>query len=147
MSSPGFIDNTEQHDEWRRQELALLAERRGAGSAEVRPDDEIAKYRLIDRALREQHDGLPEDFAARTAALIQTASRRVVDDRLESWLQRALLGVLIIAAVVTLLWMGGRALAALASVGGAGWIYAVATCVALSLPMQHFAQRRGKVSD
>jgi hypothetical protein len=51
--------------------------------------------------------------------------------------------LLIITTAATLFWMGGRALAALESIRGAGWIYTVATCAALSLLMQHFAQRRG----
>ena len=43
--------------------------------------------RLIDRALREERDRLPENFAARTAAYVEAASREA-NDRLEAWLQR-----------------------------------------------------------
>ncbi len=144
MSPPEFDAKTGQHDEWQRQELALQAERRAAVTADIQPDDELAEYRLIDRALRAQHDEPPEHFAAQTAAFVHSASPAVVGDRLESWLQRALLAALIVTAVVTLFLMGGRALAGLASVRGAEWIYTVATCVALSLGMQHLAQRRMK---
>jgi hypothetical protein len=94
--------------------------------------------RLIEHALRERHDELPEDFAGRTAAFVESAVRRG-SDRVESWLQRALIATLIFAAVVTLLVVGGTALATLTSSAGAGWIYAGALCLGLSLVAQRFA--------
>jgi len=97
--------------------------------------------RLIARALRERSDEPPENFAAQAAAFVHSAERSA-NDRFESWLQRALLGVLGVAAAVTLFVMGGRVLAELTPAGGTGWIYAVAICGALSLGMQHLVQRR-----
>jgi hypothetical protein len=97
--------------------------------------------RLIDRALREERDGLPENFAAQTAAFVEAANRSA-SDRLELWLQRAAIAALIMAAIITLFLTGARVLAALAPILGAGWIYTVALCVGLSLALQHFAQRR-----
>jgi hypothetical protein len=97
--------------------------------------------RLIARVLRERNDEPPENFAAQTAAFVHF-TERLSDDRFESWLQRALLGVLGVAVVVTLLAMGGRVLAELTPAGGTGWICTVAICGALSLGMQHLMQRR-----
>jgi hypothetical protein len=97
--------------------------------------------RLIARALRERNDEPPENFAAQTTAFVHSTERNS-NDRLESWLQRALLGVLGVAAAVTLLLMGGRVLAELTPAGGTGWIYTVVICGALSLGMQHLVQRR-----
>ena len=100
--------------------------------------------RLIARALREQNNEPPENFAAQTAAFVRSAERNA-GDRLETWLQRALLGVLGVAAAVTLFVMGGRLLAELTLAGGgAEWIDTVAICVGLSLGMQHLVQRRMK---
>ena len=98
--------------------------------------------RLIARALREQNDEPPENFAAQTAAFVRSAERSA-SDRLESWLQRALLGVLGVAVAVTLFVMGGPVLAELTPAGGGTeWIYTVVICVGLSLGMQHLVQRR-----
>jgi len=91
---------------------------------------------LIARALREEQEEPPEDFVAQTVAFVLRAPADTLGDRLELWLQRAVLVALIGTVGATLLWMGGRILAGLASVGGAGWIYAVATCMVLSLACQ-----------
>ncbi len=93
--------------------------------------------RVIERALRERRDELPEDFAARTAAFVESAGHRS-SDRVESWLQVALIAALILAAVVTLFVVGGPALATLTSSAGAGWVYAGALCLGLSLAAQRF---------
>jgi hypothetical protein len=141
MSSPEFNGNPEQSDEWHRQELARQAERHTvASSADLRRDADVAKYRLIDRALRVERDGLPENFAARTGAFVDAASR-AASDRLEIWLQRAAIVALIIAAIVTVFVVGGRGLAALAALPGAAWGYSVALCVGLSLALQHLGKR------
>jgi hypothetical protein len=89
----------------------------------------------IDRALREWREELPENFAAQTAAFVEAQSRDA-SDRLESWLQRALILALIVSAVVAVLFVGGSALAALASFVGKEWIYSVAICLGLSLAIQ-----------
>jgi len=147
MSSPEFTEDPQQRAEWRRQELALQAERHTARPAEVGRDGDVSrdlgKYRFIDRALREPRDELPEDFAAQTAAFVESASRSA-SDRLESRLQLALIVTLIVTAVVTLFVIGGRALAELAAVRGTEWIYTLALCFGLSLAIQHFTQRRTK---
>ena len=141
MSSPESNGSPEQSAEWRRQELARQAERHTvASSADLRRDADVAKYRLIDRALRAESDGLPENFAAQTAAFVDATSR-AASDRLESWLQRAAIVALVIAAIVTVFVIGGRAFAALASLPGAAWVYSVALCVALSLALQHLGKR------
>jgi hypothetical protein len=104
--------------------------------------------RLIDRALREERDGLPENFAARTAALVEAVSReapsRDANDRLEGWLQRVGIVALGIGGVVSVFAMGRDALASLARVPGAGWVFSIALCVGLSFSMQVFTQRRPK---
>ena len=98
--------------------------------------------RLISRALHEQHDELPENFAAQTAALVESTARQS-SDRLELWLQRALVAALIIAAVITFFVLGGpTVVAALASAPAAGWVYTIALCLVLSLAMQGFRRRR-----
>ena len=129
------------NDEWRRQELARQTERRtAASSADPRGDSALAKYRLIDRALRAERDGLPEDFAARTAALVEATSR-AASDRLESWLQRAVIAVLVVGAILSLIVIGGRGFTALASLPGMGWVSSVVLCVSLSLGLQHLGKR------
>jgi len=97
-------------------------------------------HRLIDRALRMERDGLPDHFAAQTAAFVEAQSR-VAGDRFESWAQRGLIAALIVAAIVTLFLLGGQALALLALIPGAGWVYTVALCVGLSLAVQHVGKR------
>ena len=114
MISPDFKDDPQQRDEW---------------------------HRFVHRALRERSDALPENFAAQTAAFVESAVRGS-SDRLESWLQRTLVATLLIAAGVTVYVMGGRALAALSPSPGSGWIYTVALCLGLSIATQHFVRRR-----
>jgi hypothetical protein len=97
-------------------------------------------HRLIDRALRMERDGLPDNFAAQTAAFVEAQSR-MAGDRFESWAQRVLIAALIVAAIGTLLLLGGQALALLALIPGAGWVYTVALCVGLSLAAQHAGKR------
>ena len=97
--------------------------------------------RLIDRALREERDGLPENFAARTAAYVEAASREA-NDRLEAWLQRVVIGALAIGVIVSVFVMGRDSLASVALVPGAGWVLSIALCVGLSWGMQLFTRRR-----
>jgi hypothetical protein len=102
--------------------------------------------RLIGRALREPRDELPDNFAAQTAAFVESNARQS-SDRLESWLQRALVAAMIIAAIVTFFVVGGpAAVAALASAPAAGWVYAIALCLGVSLAMQRFGARRAMQS-
>src|SRR4051812_49366995 len=97
--------------------------------------------RLIDRALREERDGLPENFAARTAAYVEAASREA-NDRLEAWLQRVVIGALAIGVIVSVFVMGRDSLASVALVPGAGWVFSIALCVGLSWGMQFFITQR-----
>jgi hypothetical protein len=97
--------------------------------------------RLIDRALREERDGLPENFAARTAAYVEAASREA-NDRLEAWLQRLVIVALGIGVIVSVFVIGRDSLASLALVPGAGWVFSIALCVGLSWGMQRFTPRR-----
>jgi hypothetical protein len=96
--------------------------------------------RVIDRALREWRDELPENFAAQTAAWVE-AQPRAASDQLESWMQRGLVVALIVTAAVAVVLVGGPAFANLASFFGREWIYTVAVCFAISLAIQHFVIR------
>jgi hypothetical protein len=146
MTSPEFDGSPEQRAEWRRQELARQAERHTDGSsARVRRETGLTEYRLIDRALRDERDELPDDFAAQTAALVTAASREA-SDRLESWLQRASLGVLAISAIASLFVMGWPTLAAVAFAPATGWVCTVALCVGLTLGLQHLLSARSESS-
>jgi hypothetical protein len=102
--------------------------------------------RLIARALRDEQDEPPEDFASQTAAFVLREHAHGLGDRLELWLQRAVLGVLIGSTGVTLFRMGGRVFAPLASIDGTGWIYTATACFVLSLGIQYVMQRRERRS-
>jgi hypothetical protein len=100
---------------------------------------DLPEQLVIDRALREWRDELPESFAAETAALVESQSR-IASERLEAWLQRALIVALIVTAAVAVALVGDRAFSGLASLFGKDWIYAVAVCFGLSLAIQHFVK-------
>jgi hypothetical protein len=124
MNTPSNSDEEKARQEWLAQERALNEERHGTGVADSHGD--VAKYRLIARALRQPSgqppgDALPADFAIRTAARIETLAR-ASDDRLETWLQRVLLSLLLLAGGVTLFLFNAAA----------NWILAAAFCLALS---------------
>jgi hypothetical protein len=97
--------------------------------------------RLIAAALRAEQDEPPEGFAAQTTAFVLRAPADRLGDRFESWAQWVVLLVLTGVAAATLLWSGGRVLVALASIDGAGWVYAGFTCGILSLAFQYLMQR------
>jgi hypothetical protein len=135
--------------EWEAQERALREERQGAAAASG--DARVAAYRLIARVLRDPPLAPPpEDFAARTAARVELAAR-ILDDRVELWLQRALLGLLVLGGAAATVVYGGEWLRAVAvrmaeradlgALTGAGWALAVAACVGLSAAVERFARR------
>jgi hypothetical protein len=116
-------------EEWQAQERALADERHGTGAADSH--DDVAKYRLIARALRRPPaDSLPPDFAVRTAVRIESLAR-ASDERLEIWLQRVLLSLLLLAGLVTLFFFNAAA----------HWIVAAALCVALSAVTERLFRR------
>jgi len=98
MSTRDFDTEREQR-EWEAQERALVDERAGARAG---GDANVAQYRLIARALRRpQLAPLPSDFAARTAARAAVESR-AASERVEVWLERGLIALLLVAGGVAL---------------------------------------------
>lgn len=104
--APVRFDDPATAREWALQERARERERAGAPMGEG--DARLDQYRLLSRALRAPPmEPIPYGFAeqvARRAALAADAG-----DRLEGWLQRVLLGGLIVAG------------AAMAAAGAASW--------------------------
>ncbi len=137
MSTERDFDEREQR-EWQAQERALRAERAGERS---QGDPAVAQYRLIARALRDPPLApLPSDFAVRTAA--RAAGAHAANERIDVWLGRALLALLLLAGVVVVLVYSGDSLrelsvslperAALRMQTLASWGMAIAACVALT---------------
>jgi len=137
MSTERDFDEREQR-EWQAQERALRAERARERS---QGDPAVAQYRLIARALRDPPLApLPSDFAVRTAARV--AGTHAVSERVDVWLGRALLALLLLAGVAAVLVYSGDSLrdfslsmperAALRIQTLASWGMAIAACVALS---------------
>lgn len=101
----------------------------GAGSTGMRATEAsateststLAQYRLIARALRNPPiDPLPQDFAASTAAQVEHLAAPV-NDRLEMWLQRLLLAILLLVGLVMVVRIGHE------------WILLAATGIGFSL--------------
>jgi hypothetical protein len=137
MSTERDFDEREQR-EWQAQERALRAERAGERS---QGDPAVAQYRLIARALRDPPLApLPSDFAVRTAARV--AGAQAASERVDVWLGRALLALLLIAGMAAVVVYNGDSLrdfslsmperTALRMQTLASWGMAIAACVALS---------------
>jgi hypothetical protein len=135
---------TESHElderEWALQENARRAE--GDGAA---PDRGAAvnRYRLVARALREPPLApIPRGFAAAVAA--SAVAPVAPSDRLEAWLQHALLGLLAIVAAGAVAAVGGPVLVTLAAAGraGVGWGVAAGACVAASFALDLLTRRK-----
>jgi len=127
--------------EWEAQERAVRAERLGA---RVGQDSAVAQYRLIDRALRSPPlTPLPRNFAAEVAARVELKAR-AGNERLEVWLGRGLVALLVLAGTAAVLVFFGDALRDLAENVTvpeatafrvqtlAGWAAAIAACVGVS---------------
>ena len=139
MSTRDFDTEREQR-EWEAQERALLEERAGA---RAKGDASIAQYRLIARALRSPRLApLPGDFAARAAARAAVESR-AASERVEVWLERGLIALLLVAGGVALSVFNGEWLVETLSFSvpeGAApsiqtlvsWSIAIAACVGIS---------------
>jgi hypothetical protein len=138
MSTRDFETEREQR-EWEAQERALVEERAGA---RARGDVNVAQYRLIARALRRpQLAPLPSDFAARTAARAMIESR-AASERVEVWLERGLIALLLVAGGVALsvfngewfetLSFGVPERASLSIQTLVSWSIAIAGCVGIS---------------
>jgi hypothetical protein len=137
-NGPSFDDEREQR-EWDAQERALRAEREGSAAA---GDADVAQYRLITRALRAPAlDALPKDFATQTAARARRQAR-IANESVEVWLERGLVGLLLVAGAVAIRaygvdsWLGVSFSvpegAALGIQSVLGWSLAVAACVGIS---------------
>lgn len=130
--------NTHDEREWQAQERALLNERIGADAAE--DDALVARYRSIARALRQPPAGaLPSNFAYEVARLAAMQPRPAdIDSALEQWLVRALVGTMVLAAVIVTAiygsdWLGATgALLGSNGIGGGGWIAALVACFAMT---------------
>lgn len=139
MSTRDFDTEREQR-EWDVQERALHDERTGA---RAKGDANVAQYRLIARALRSpQMAPLPTDFAARTVARVAVESR-AASERVEVWLERGLIALLLLAGGVALAVFNGEWLvetlsfsvpegAALSIQMLVSWSIAIAGCVGIS---------------
>ena len=146
MSTERDFDERE-HREWQAQERALRAER----ARERAPGDPaMAQYRLIARALRDPPLApLPSDFAVKTAARVVGA--QTLGERVDVWLGRALLALLLLAGVAALYVYNGDSLreislsvserAAFRMQTLASWGMAIAACVALSSAFALSAKR------
>jgi hypothetical protein len=139
MSTRRDFDDEREQREWDAQESALRAERARAGASD---DAATAQYRLITRALRAPAlDALPSDFAARTAARAEREAR-IAGERVEVWLERGLVALLLVAGVAALLFYRDEPLfeLSLSLPEGAyfgirtvlSWSLAIAACVGLS---------------
>lgn len=146
MSTERDFDEREQR-EWQAQESALRAERGGERSE---GDPAVAQYRLIARALRDPPLApLPSDFAVSTAARV--AGAQAANERIDVWLGRALLALLLVAGVAAVLVYNGDLLrelsvsvperTALRMQTLASWGMAIAACVALSSGFAHARKR------
>jgi hypothetical protein len=135
---PRPLTEAEQR-EWLAQERAWRDECSGAGAGD---DALAASYRPLLHALRMPVvDGLPADFARTMAACCAARAATVVraDTRLEQQVQRALLGLLAVAAIVAIAIYGGdwwqESIDALPLLGDAtalNWGTALAACLGLS---------------
>lgn len=145
MSTSHDFGGEPEDREWEAQELALREEQ--LGTEPDTGDARVNQYRLLVRALRNPPlDPMPHDFAAQTAA--RAERRGVEDDRLEVWLQSALLGLLAAAGIWTIAQSGGQSVQALALVipesaahPVSSWGAAILVCVALSSLLEHWRRR------
>ncbi|HEY9182280.1 MAG TPA: hypothetical protein VIQ99_03710 [Gammaproteobacteria bacterium] len=141
MTTGRDIDKESELREWDAQERAVRAERL---AARVGHDAAIAQYRLIDRVLRNPPlSPLPRDFAAQVAARVEQ-NARAGSERLEVWLGRALVALLVSAGTAAVLVFFGDSLRDLAEnltvpeptafrvQTVVGWAAAIAACVGVS---------------
>jgi len=139
MSTQRDFDDEREQREWDAQESALRAERAKAGAG---GDAAVAQYRLVARALRAPElDPIPSDFAARTAARAEREAR-IASERVEIWLERGLVALLLVAGMAALLFYREEPLidfsfslperAAFGIQTVVSWSLAIAVCVGLS---------------
>lgn len=139
MSTRRDFDDEREQREWDAQERALREERSGTRAA---GDPAVAQYRLVARALREpSFPAVPHDFAARTAALVEREAR-VASERVEIWLERGLVMLLLLAGAAAVWFyrdgsllgfsfsLPERATFGIQTV--VSWSLAIAACVAFS---------------
>lgn len=138
MSREVELGTEREQREWEVQERAASEERSGAAST---GDRNVDAYRLVARALRAPPLApLPSDFAARTAA--RARALRATNERVEVWLERGLMALLLLAGAAALIiynrdWLRELELsvpegAAMGVRTVAAWSIAVAACVGIS---------------
>jgi hypothetical protein len=146
MSTPNDLTTERGRREWEAQERALREERREASTAS--DDVRVRQYRLIARALRQPRlHSLPDDFAALTAARVESATTES-DERFEIWLQRTLILLLLLAGIACAAVFGRELLPAFAApalvleqtapFATADWILVIAACLGLSLAVRRW---------
>jgi hypothetical protein len=134
------FDTEREQREWDAQESALRAERTGVAATGEGAD--VARYRLVARALRSPPlDAVPNDFAARVAASVERRSRGA-DENVELWLERGLVALLLLAGAAALVVYNGdwlrelsfsvpeRAASGIQTI--VSWSLAIAVCVGIS---------------
>ncbi|BDU18708.1 hypothetical protein [Dyella sp. GSA-30] len=121
------------HDEeWQAQEQALQRER-AQYAHDNRDSARVQGYRVVMRALKQPlPDLLPENFAARVAALAERDA--IPPSRLENGLLAALMTTLVCGLIVLAVIDGRDWLHAIADLRlfGNPWIYALLVCLAMS---------------
>jgi len=149
MTTRDDFDERRAQREWEAQESALRAERHGAPAGR---DTAVAQYRLIARALRNPPlDPLPSDLVARVAAGIALESR-IASERVEVWLERGLVVLLLLAGAAAVAVYNGESLRELTSslpepaVLGTqvltSWGFAIAACVGISWAFEGSRKRQ-----
>lgn len=132
--------------EWLAQERALHLEREGAAASE---EGVAQQYRLVARALRNPPLApMPNHFAAQTAAYVERESR-LAGERVEVWLERVLVLLLVIAGVAATAVYYGESLRELASAVPepfvwqtfVSWSLAIASCIGISWVIEQATKR------
>jgi uncharacterized membrane protein YoaK (UPF0700 family) len=100
----------------------------------IRDEEDSVENALITQALRQySNESLPPGFAAQTAALVEAPST-ADEERVEKWLQRMLVTLLLIAGIATAAIFGSAAVV--------DWMWVVASCFAVSWVVQHMQRSR-----
>lgn len=125
--------------EWQAQERALEQERRGLPLDPA--DPRVGEYRLIARALRAPAmEPVPADLAAQIVRRVEAA--QTLGERVEGWLLRSLVAVLVLVALWAVATYGADWASAFVALWpqpspqSAGWAGLLLACLALSLLWQ-----------
>ncbi|MFC4765775.1 hypothetical protein [Dyella koreensis] len=140
-------DNDAAEREWQAQEQAIERERHGLDPAT--DDARVLRYRVLARALRQPPEqALPADFAQRVARQVElsAASRASADPGFERYLQRFLVAVLMVGAIVVVAghaseWLPSFSAAVPMTVLTNPWLLAFACCIGLSQGIAQWQRR------